>query len=53
MWAIRIILHHMRIGIGEKTLFEAWHPDAQSLFDNSASLRRVCWELWDTSKKLS
>jgi DNA ligase-4 len=47
MWLIRIILKQMKVGATEKTFFDAWHPDADALFNISSSLRRVCWELWD------
>ncbi|KAI0399878.1 ATP dependent DNA ligase domain-containing protein [Xylaria palmicola] len=52
-WLIRIILKQMRIGATERTLLELWHPDAQHLFHVSSSLRRVCWELYDTSIRLT
>lgn len=47
LWLIRIILKQMKIGATEKTFFNAWHPDADGLFNISSSLRRVCWDLWD------
>lgn len=46
-WLIRIILRQMKIGATEKTFFDLWHRDADSLFNISSSLRRVCWELSD------
>ncbi|KAI1435083.1 DNA ligase I [Xylaria sp. CBS 124048] len=52
-WLIRIILKQMRIGATERTLLEVWHPDAQHLFNVSSSLRRVCWELYDPSVRLT
>ncbi|KAK8162433.1 DNA ligase 4 [Phyllosticta citrichinensis] len=52
MWLIRIILRQMKVGATEKTLFNSWHPDAESLFNVSSSLRRVCWELYDPSIRL-
>lgn len=45
MWLIRIILRQMKIGATEKTILDVWHQDAESLFNVSSSLRRVCWEL--------
>lgn len=51
-WLIRIILRHMRIGATEKTILEAWHPDAETLFNISSSLKRVCWDLWSTNIRL-
>ena len=52
LWLIRIILRQMKVGATEKTFFEIWHPDAESLFSVSSSLRRVCWELYDPSVRL-
>ncbi|KAI0551040.1 ATP dependent DNA ligase domain-containing protein [Xylaria curta] len=52
-WVIRIILKQMRIGATERTILELWHPDAQHLYNISSNLRRVCWELHDTSIRLT
>ena len=52
MWLIRIILRQMKVGATEKTFFHSWHPDADSLFNISSNLRRVCWELYDPSVRL-
>ena len=52
MWLIRIILRQMKVGATEKTFFNIWHPDADSLFNVSSSLRRVCWELYDPNIRL-
>lgn len=52
MWLIRIILRQMKVGATEKTFFDIWHPDAESLFNISSNLRRVCWELHDPSIRL-
>jgi DNA ligase-4 len=52
MWLIRIILRQMKVGATEKTLFDAWHEDAENLFNVSSSLRRVCWELVDPRIRL-
>ncbi|KAF6231831.1 hypothetical protein HO173_009914 [Letharia columbiana] len=52
MWLIRIILRQMKVGATEKTFFSIWHPDADSLFNVSSNLRRVCWELYDPSLRL-
>ncbi|OAG44790.1 hypothetical protein AYO21_00751 [Fonsecaea monophora] len=46
MWLIRVILKQMKVGATEKTFFHLWHPDAESLFNVSSNLRRVCWELY-------
>ncbi|KAI9678570.1 MAG: DNA ligase (ATP) [Caeruleum heppii] len=52
MWLVRIILRQMKVGATEKTIFDLWHPDAESLFNVSSSLRRVCWELYDPAVRL-
>ena len=52
MWLIRIILRQMKVGATEKTFFDIWHPDADSLFNVSSNLRRVCWELYDPHLRL-
>ncbi|KAI0912897.1 ATP dependent DNA ligase domain-containing protein [Ustulina deusta] len=52
-WVIRIILKQMRIGATERTILELWHPDAQHLYNVSSSLRRVCWELYDSDIRLT
>ena len=52
MWLIRIILRQMKVGATERTFFSIWHPDADSLFNVSSNLRRVCWELYDPSVRL-
>ncbi|KAL8658140.1 MAG: hypothetical protein Q9226_001223 [Calogaya cf. arnoldii] len=52
MWLVRIILRQMKVGATEKTIFNIWHPDAESLFNISSNLRRVCWELYDQKIRL-
>ncbi|KAH9886097.1 ATP-dependent DNA ligase [Xylariomycetidae sp. FL2044] len=52
-WLIRIILKQMKVGATERTFLELWHPDAHNLFGVTSSLRRVCWELYDPSKRLN
>ncbi|KAI9820978.1 MAG: DNA ligase (ATP) [Thelocarpon impressellum] len=52
MWLVRVILRQMKVGATERTIFDIWHPDAENLFNVSSSLRRVCWELYDTSVRL-
>jgi DNA ligase-4 len=51
-WLIRIILRQMKVGATEKTILSAWHPSAESLFNISSSLKRVCWELSDPAVQL-
>jgi DNA ligase-4 len=52
MWLIRIILRQMKVGATEKTFLEIWHKDADTLFNVSSSLRRVCWELYSDDIQL-
>ncbi|XP_044717776.1 ATP dependent DNA ligase domain-containing protein [Hirsutella rhossiliensis] len=52
MWLIRIVLKQMKVGATEKTLLYLWHPDGETLFSVSSSLRRVCWELHDPQLRL-
>lgn len=52
LWLIRIILRQMKVGATERTFFDICHPDAESLFNVSSSLRRVCWELHDPDLRL-
>jgi DNA ligase-4 len=52
LWLIRIILKQMKVGATEKTLLYLWHPDGETLFSVSSSLRRVCWELHDPAVRL-
>ncbi|EDN06024.1 hypothetical protein I7I51_06408 [Histoplasma capsulatum] len=52
MWLIRIILRQMKVGATERTFFSIWHPDAEALFSISSSLRRVCWQLYNTDVRL-
>lgn len=51
-WLVSIILRTMNVGATEKTLLNIWHPDAETLFNISSSLKKVCWELWNTSIRL-
>ncbi|GJN92108.1 hypothetical protein Rhopal_005137-T1 [Rhodotorula paludigena] len=54
-WLIRIILRagaDLKIGMGEKTIFDSLHPDANSLFNTCSDIKRVCWQLYDPHKHL-
>ncbi|OAA74734.1 DNA ligase, ATP-dependent [Akanthomyces lecanii RCEF 1005] len=52
LWLIRIVLRQMKVGATEKTLLYLWHPDGETLFSVSSSLRRVCWELYNPAMRL-
>ena len=51
-WLVSIILRTMNVGATEKTFLNIWHPDAETLFNISSSLKKVCWELWSPSIRL-
>jgi DNA ligase 4 len=51
-WLIRILLKQLKVGASERTILNLWHPDAETLFSVSSSLRRVCWELFDPALRL-
>lgn len=52
-WLIRMVLRQMKIGATEKTILDIWHPDAETLFNISSNLRRVCWELFGPEVRLA
>lgn len=43
----------MHYGLTEKTILGVWHRDAMTLFNVTSNLKRVCWELYDPSNRLS
>ncbi|XP_068249304.1 DNA ligase 4 [Palaemon carinicauda] len=51
-WLIRVLLKDMRLGIGQGTIFNAWHPDAKDLYDVNNSLEKVSVTLRDPSVRL-
>ncbi|TNY23188.1 ATP dependent DNA ligase domain-containing protein [Rhodotorula diobovata] len=46
-WLIRIILRDLKIGMGEKTIFDRLHRDAARMFNTCSDIMRVCWTLYD------
>lgn len=40
-WLIRVLLKDMHLGIGQTTIFSAWHPDAKDYYDVNNSLFKV------------
>ena len=42
----------MVISVKETTVFSVFHPDAQDLYNTCSDLKKVCWELWDPSRRL-
>ncbi|KAK4699162.1 DNA ligase 4, partial [Phenoliferia sp. Uapishka_3] len=51
-WLIRIILRDLKIGMGERSIFLAQHPDAMQLFNTCSDIKRVCWKLYDPKYRL-
>eukprot|EP00850_Spirogloea_muscicola_P005410 SM000024S07872 [mRNA] locus=s24:969298:977321:- [translate_table: standard] len=48
-WLICIILKDLKLGVSEKTVFSAFHPDAEDLFNVTCDLKLVCQKLSDRS----
>ncbi|GAA5885480.1 hypothetical protein JCM3774_003364 [Rhodotorula dairenensis] len=51
-WLIRIILRDLKIGVGEKTIFDRLHPDAMSVFNTCSDIMRVCYKLYDPEHRV-
>ncbi|KAK9838672.1 hypothetical protein WJX74_001090 [Apatococcus lobatus] len=51
MWICRIILHDLKIGMRESVVLPMIHEDAPDLLNVTSSLRTVCHELRDRSKR--
>ncbi|ORY90116.1 ATP dependent DNA ligase domain-domain-containing protein [Leucosporidium creatinivorum] len=51
-WFIRIILRDLKVGVSERTVFGALHPDAMHLFNTCSDIKKVCWTLWDPDYRL-
>ncbi|XP_076038794.1 DNA ligase 4-like [Oratosquilla oratoria] len=51
-WLIRVLLKDMKLGLGQGTIFYAWHPDAKDYYDVNNSLEKVCTTLKDPSVRL-
>ncbi|TFK86975.1 DNA ligase 4 [Polyporus arcularius HHB13444] len=52
-WIVRIILKDMIISVKENTVFSVFHPDAYDLFNTCSDLKKVAWELWNPTYRLS
>ncbi len=55
-WLVRIILKDVKMGLGQKTLMDGLHPDANDLYDVNANLEKVseivlCYCSLDLAKK--
>ena len=40
-WLVRIILKDVKIGLGQKKVFNYFHDDANDLYDTNANFRKV------------
>ena len=40
-WLVRIILRDVKIGLGQKAILNAFHDDANELYESNANLRKV------------
>ncbi len=43
----------MIISVKENTVFSVFHPDAYDLFNTCSDLKKVAWELWNPTYRLS
>ncbi|GLJ26170.1 hypothetical protein SUGI_0501990 [Cryptomeria japonica] len=50
-WILMIILKDMKLGMGEKSLFHQFHPDAEDMFNVTCDLKMVCEKLKDRNKR--
>ena len=48
-WLLRIILKDLKVGLGDKIVFDALHPDANEFYKVNSSLEDVCSKLNDPS----
>ncbi|GLG98951.1 DNA ligase 4 [Gryllus bimaculatus] len=51
-WLIRILLKDMKLGLGQTSIFNAFHLDAKDLYDVSNSLEKICNMLKDPNHRL-
>jgi DNA ligase-4 len=42
----------LKIGMGEKTIFNRLHPDAMEYFNTCSDIKRVCWKLYNLHDRL-
>ena len=52
-WFVRIVLKDMKLGLGQTSVMNQFHPDAKDLYDVNANLRKVCEQLKDPSVRLN
>ena len=51
-WLIRIILRDLKVGLGERAVFNAMHADANEYFNTCSDLLRVSIKLSDPYYRL-
>ncbi|CAG0913200.1 unnamed protein product [Notodromas monacha] len=51
-WLIRIMVKDMKLKLGEKRIFNCFHPDAKDFFDSNGNLEKVAVSLQDPGKRL-
>ncbi|KAK4057705.1 DNA ligase (ATP) [Microbotryomycetes sp. JL221] len=51
-WLIRIILQDLKVGVSERLVFNAFHPDALDMFNRCSDILQVCWKLYDPNFRL-
>jgi hypothetical protein len=52
MLSISRPLSDLKVGVSERTIFGALHPDAMHLFNICSDIKKVCWSLWNIEKRL-
>ena len=52
-WMVRIILKDVKIGLGQKKVFNCFHDNANDLYDTNVNFRKVCQTLKDPKKQLN
>ncbi|XP_043277633.1 DNA ligase 4 [Venturia canescens] len=51
-WLTRTILKDVKLGLGQKKVFEAYHPNGDELFGEKSNLREVCDLLLDENYRV-
>jgi len=51
-WLMRVLLKDMRLGLGQGSIFNAWHLDAKDYYDVTNNLEKVCSTLRDPLVRL-
>lgn len=42
----------LKIGVGEKSIFDRLHPDAMSVFNACSDIMSVCYQLYDPDRRV-